>query len=281
MGVERCCHEAINAFAREILLEAKARLENGGWRVVHGIVDSIWVTPDPTVEERQRRELDALAAEISETVDIRLEHEGHYEWVAFVPQRNSDAGALTKYFGSVAGDEEFKLRGIEARQRSTPAFVETVQRACIERLAETRSPDAVLARVASAIETLQAGDVPTEELVIRTRVSKPLAGYTQATRTVAALQRAEAQGLAVHPGQDIEYVVVDDEKASRDRVALAHEDIGTYDAAYYETQVIRAAASVLSPLGWDQEAIRETLSDGRSPELAAFDCGNVNADPST
>lgn len=135
--------------------------------------------------------------------------------------------------------------------------------------------------MASAIETLQAGDVPTEELVIRTRVSKPLAGYTQATRTVAALQRAEAQGLAVHPGQDIEYVVVDDEKASRDRVALAHEDIGTYDAAYYETQVIRAAASVLSPLGWDQEAIRETLSDGRSPELAAFDCGNVNADPST
>ena len=45
------CHEASNAFAREILLTAKQRLEAGGWRVVHGIVDSIWVTPDPDVDD--------------------------------------------------------------------------------------------------------------------------------------------------------------------------------------------------------------------------------------
>jgi len=49
------CHEAINAFAREILLTVKQRLEAGGWRVVHGIVDSIWVTPDPDVDDSQRR----------------------------------------------------------------------------------------------------------------------------------------------------------------------------------------------------------------------------------
>ena len=42
-GIE--CHEAINVFTREILLTAKQRLEAGGWRIVHGIVDSIWVTP--------------------------------------------------------------------------------------------------------------------------------------------------------------------------------------------------------------------------------------------
>jgi len=42
------CHEAINAYAREILLAAKERLEAGGWRVLHGIVDSLWVTPPPT-----------------------------------------------------------------------------------------------------------------------------------------------------------------------------------------------------------------------------------------
>ncbi|ELY83417.1 DNA polymerase I [Natrinema gari JCM 14663] len=41
--------------------------------------------------------------EITEDVEIWLEHEAHYDWVAFVPQRESDAGALTKYFGKVAG----------------------------------------------------------------------------------------------------------------------------------------------------------------------------------
>ncbi|WP_394324745.1 hypothetical protein [Halorubrum tropicale] len=35
------CHEAINAYARELLLDAKTALEAAGWRVVRGIIDSI------------------------------------------------------------------------------------------------------------------------------------------------------------------------------------------------------------------------------------------------
>ena len=58
--------------------------------------------------------------------------------------------------------------------------------------------------------------------------------------------------MAVRPSQNIEYVVVDDEKASRDRVALAHETIETYDDSYYEMELVRAVESVLSPLGWNR-----------------------------
>jgi len=87
---------------------------------------------------------------------------------------------------------------------------------------------------------------------------------------VAALKRARDQDLAVHPGQDIEYVVVDNEKTSRERVALAHEEIETYDASYYETQLIRAVESVLSPLGWDRTEIRRELTETRVPKLTAY-----------
>ncbi len=38
-------HESINAFGREVLLDAKQTLESAGWHVLHGIVDSLWVTP--------------------------------------------------------------------------------------------------------------------------------------------------------------------------------------------------------------------------------------------
>ncbi|ELZ21053.1 DNA polymerase I [Halosimplex carlsbadense 2-9-1] len=264
------CHEAINAFAREILLTAKQRLETGGWRVVHGIVDSIWVTPDPDVDDDDREDLETLATEITERVEIRLEHEDHYDWVAFVPQRESDAGALTKYFGKVAGDDDFKIRGIEARQRSTLPFIEDVQRDCLERLNATRSPDAVLGCLERAINELQAGNVVVERLVERNRVSKPLEGYSQNTQNVAVLKRARDQNLAIHPGQDIEYVVVDDEKSSRDRVALAHEASETYDASYYETQLVRAVESVLLPLGWDRTDIRRRLTETREVELTEF-----------
>ncbi len=264
------CHEAINAYAREILLTAKETLEAGGWRVVHGIVDSIWVTPDPDVDAADREDLETLAAAITERVEIQLEHESHYDWVAFVPQRESNAGALTKYFGKVAGEDQFKIRGIEARQRSSPKFIEQVQRDCIERLDTTRSPETVLVYLQDAIQRLHDGTVPVEKLVERNRVSKPLEGYTQNTQNVAALKRAHDQNLAVHPGQDIEYVVVDDAKTSRDRVALAHEEIASYDPSYYETQLLRAVESILSPLGWTQSEIRQYLTGGYSPELTVF-----------
>ncbi|GAA0262652.1 type B DNA-directed DNA polymerase [Halobacterium noricense] len=264
------CHEAINAFAREILLTAKQRLEAGGWRVVHGIVDSIWVTPDPDVSDDERESLETLAAEITDTVEIRLEYEAEYEWVAFVPQRESDAGALTKYFGKVTGKDEFKIRGIEARQRSTPEFIEDVQRDCLEILGQTQSPDAVISRLERAISELHAGDVDSDQLVERNRVSKPVEAYTQYTQNVAALERARDQDLAVHPGQDVEYVVVDDEKTSRERVALAHEETDQYDPSYYETRLVRAVESVVSPLGWSRSDIRRRLAKTRTTKITSF-----------
>jgi DNA polymerase I len=232
------------------------------------------VTPDPDVGAADRTDLEALATEITDAVDVRLEHEAHYDWVAFVPQREGDAGALTKYFGAVAGADEFKVRGIEARQQSTSAYVEAVQRECLDRLDATRSPAAVLDRLETALETLHAGDVPVSRLVERNRVSKPLGDYTRHTRTVAALERAAALGLDVHPGQEIAYVVVDDDRSTGDRVALAHEDPQTYDAAHYETRLVRAVESVLAPLGWDRTAIRRELSGTRQPTLAAFADGD-------
>jgi DNA polymerase elongation subunit (family B) len=174
------------------------------------------------------------------------------------------------YFGKVAVEDEFKIRGIETRQRSTQLFIEAVQRNCLERFDATRSPDAVLDFLRDGINRLHTGTVSVEQLVERNRASKLLEGYTQNTQNVAALKRARDQNLAVHPGQDIEYVVVDDEKSSRDRVALAHEEIESYDPSYYETELVRAVESPLLPLGWDGSKICRELAETRVPELTAF-----------
>nr|WP_239642085.1 hypothetical protein [Natrinema versiforme] len=87
---------------------------------------------------------------------------------------------------------------------------------------------------------------------------------------MAALKRARDRDLAIHPGQDIKYVVVDDKKSSRERVALAHEEVESYDASYYETQLVRAVESVLSPLGWDRTEIQREIAETRETDLAAF-----------
>ena len=51
---------------------------------------------------------------------------------------------------------------------------------------------------------------------------------------------------------------------------LPTKTIDTYDASDYETQLIRAVESVLSPLDWDREDIRATLAATSETELGAF-----------
>ncbi|WP_458209274.1 type B DNA-directed DNA polymerase [Haladaptatus sp. NG-SE-30] len=261
------CHEAINAFAREILLETKSMLEDHGWRIVHGIVDSVWVTP---MDEAEQTPLDDVATRISEQIDIRLEHEAHYDWIAFVPLRDSDAGALTKYFGKVAGTDEYKYRGIECRQRNTPSFVEDAQKELVTAMDEHREPERICDVLRSWLDHLQRGAIDPADLVITNRVSKPREEYTRSTRSVAALDRAAALGFERAPGQSVSYVVVDDEKRSHDRVALAVEEPTDYDATFYRELLLRAAASVLSPVGWRQRRIEQYLSEHDDCSLRSF-----------
>jgi len=263
------CHEAINAFARELILDAKERLEAAGWRVVHGIVDSLWVTAREDVADADREPLDAVAADVTDRTGIRLEYEAAYDWLAFVPLRDGDTGALTRYFGR-RRDGGYKYRGIECRQRSTAPFVADCQRDLIEAFDRYRDPAAVTKRLAGWLDRLDAGDVDPDNLAIRHRTSKAPAAYTRQTRTAAALQRAGDQGIDRAAGQDVRYVVVDDGKSNRDRVRLAHESGDEYDAAFYRDRLLRAAGSVLSPAGWQQADIEAALADREETTLSQF-----------
>jgi DNA polymerase I len=268
------CHEAINAYARDVLLRAKDALEQAGWHVAHGIVDSLWVSPADDPEP-----LDAVCDRITADAGVRLEREARYDWVCFVPRSDGRGGSLTTYFGKVAGEDEYKLRGVEARQRSTPAFVADCQRAWLRVLDRAGDPDAAGASGASAVvdaldrdlQTLHGGDVPPADLAATRRVSKPRGEYSHETRAVAARHRYDAHGIDRHPGQSVEYVVVDDDADGRQRVRLPFEDGATdYDPAHYADRLLRAAETVVSPFGWDRSRIERELRSTRDATLSSF-----------
>jgi len=271
------CHESINAYAREILLDAKIALEEAGWRVLHGIVDSIWVTP---AEGRDQRPLEAVADEVSAEVGIELEYECAFDWVAFCPMRNSESGALTRYFGKRRGvsipepetglADAIKTRGIEGRQRSTPAWVKDVQSEALCVFDKTRSPEAVCDVLRRRLRRLREHEVEAGELVIDNRVSKDVGDYSMETLTVAALKRARIEGAGLAPGQTVRYVVVDADGRGAARVRLEFEDIGRYDTAWYEDAAVRAVESVLAPVGWREGEIRQYLSERSDETLAGF-----------
>jgi DNA polymerase I len=270
------CHEAINAFARDILLTAKTALEDAGWRVLHGIVDSLWVTPAP---DRDQRPLDDVAAEVSDRTGITLERECAFDWVGFCPTRDSESGALTRYFGKRRGadvpstdglGDAIKTRGIEGRQRSTPPWVETVQDDALRVFDATRSPEPVCDALRRRLATLRAGDVAPTDLVVANRVSKDVDAYAHETLTVAALRRARREGAGLSPGQTVRYVVVDADGRGADRVRPAFEDVDACDREWYADAAIRAVSSVLSCVGWRESDVRRRLASTTETTLGAY-----------
>lgn len=274
-------HEAICAWSRDLLLTTIEAAQEDGWDVLHAIVDCVWLSDTRgRSPEQQRTAAEAFAEHISEHVGIPLEFEAHYDFIAFLPSRMHGSGSLTKYWAYTG--EDFKVRGIELRQHSTPRWVRDLQRKGLEILAEGNrikglpslaTQRSVLNHLRSELRRLDTGDVPLVDLVITRRTTQNLANYRVKNLTYAALMRAHERGYVVPPGGKVRYTVVD--KSSTEplqRVRLA-EEIETSKGSlfgckiHYGELAERAIWALLAPFGWTTERLRQ---DGRQPSLLEF-----------
>ena len=92
-------HEAICAWARELLLQTINLAQQQGWEVLHAIVDSIWIrdVQGRSLQEQYDSAMD-LAQEVHALTGIPLEYEATYRCIAFLPSRVHSGGSLTKYW---------------------------------------------------------------------------------------------------------------------------------------------------------------------------------------
>lgn len=260
------CHQAINAYARKIMQESKEIFEENGWQVKHGIIDSIWLSK----RDEDATELQKVCEEVSTHVGIDLEFEHDFEWVSFVPRAGKGAkiGTLNRYFGKKRGGG-FKTAGIEVEQSSTCEFVKKAQKNMIEAFDNEHNPEDVYSVLREKFNELERGEVDFEDLITETRTTKPLEAYSVNNRTVAALERAEYHGINYKPGQSIRYVVVNDNQDGMGRVRLDFEPTTEYDVQHYKRLLIRAAESILSPVGLDRNDIKQEMY-GKNTKIRNF-----------
>ncbi|HEX9795645.1 MAG TPA: DNA polymerase domain-containing protein, partial [Anaerolineales bacterium] len=126
-------HEAVTAYGREVLLQAKEIVEAQGFRVLHLYVDGLWIhKPDAN----GRPDYSALLADIRQQTGLPIELEGVYRWLAFLPSRTEPRVAVAnRYFGAFE-DRSIKIRGIEARRHDTPTYIRQTQLETLNILAE-------------------------------------------------------------------------------------------------------------------------------------------------
>jgi DNA polymerase-2 len=258
-------HEATTAWGRETLLLAKETAERMGFRVLHAIVDCLWVVRVDGMRAT-REDYAVLAEAIGRDTGMPISLEGVYHWLAFLPSRaDPEQSVAQRYMGAFEAGE-VKARGIEARRSDTPGFIKAMQTGLLDELARTHSiaearvaATGLVERVNESLAELESGRVRAEDLVVTTRLSKPADEYTRPSPSAVAAQQLLCRGVKLEPGDKVGYVYGD----SRPLAVEVMEDGAGYDTQRYGRLLLRAANTVLSPFGVD--AFREGVGVPSKP----------------
>ncbi|MGD1054561.1 MAG: DNA polymerase domain-containing protein, partial [Nitrososphaerales archaeon] len=250
------------AWDRKLLIDAVRVAEGRGFEVLHGIVDSLWVKKEGATE----KDYADLRSEIEEKTGFPLSFEGVYKWVVFLPSKvDAKVPVLNRYFG-VYRDGELKVRGIEARRHDTPLAFAECQMKMLRVLAEADSVEEAKTRVPKCValflryaKALEHREVPTAELAFTTNLSKEPSEYRTMTVRNAALQGLVREGVKLHAGERVRYVIIDYAGHASGR-AVALDLINgevRYDSKRYIDLLARACSSVLEP--FDPDCTPENL----------------------
>ena len=261
-------HEAICAWAREILLQTIAIAEEEGWTVLHAIVDCVWIHREDVSREEKRELANRFAERVSQEIGIPLEYEDLYHFIGFLPSRVHSAGSLTKYWAY--GEKGLKVRGIESRQHSTCNWVKNLQNMALQILVDCVNDgidvrkkhvqNIVCNLLHDELFKLSHDQICLVDLVVTRRVSKTIDQFTVSTLTQSALLRANSLGHDIPPGRKVRFVVVRRvTKNPADRVVLLEELDNSrnlrIDFSYYRDLAIRAMWAILAPFGWSDDEI--------------------------
>ena len=274
------CHESITAYGREILLDAMEVAEGMGYQVLHGIVDSLWLAANGVSMSEAGELQDSfskLCSAITNRTGINIEFENYYRWIVFLPNKSTGVGALTRYYG-LFDSGEFKTRGIEIRQRSTPKLFATFQQELLDTLAVAKTKQELfkivktdtLRVIKEYARELLAGSCNPFDLVFSTRVTRELGGYRVFNDRVAALTQLTDEGVSVHPGETVRYVILKHntrDPARRVRVLELMDGDEEYDKQEYLKHLLRTAASILRPFGYTEERLAEELEKSMQAKL--------------
>ncbi|HLY59884.1 MAG TPA: DNA polymerase domain-containing protein [Terriglobia bacterium] len=205
-------HEAINALAREKLLVAKEIAEQQGYRVLHALVDSIYVQKEGVTREDYER----LTLEIEQTTRLPMALEAVYRYVIFLPSKQSREIPVPNRFFCVSEEGELKIRGLECRRHDTPPLVVRMQMEALGILAGARDFEGYCRKLEEAREVLerylarvQDGGLRIEDFVISRRLTRAPGEYKQSSATAIVARQLDQAGVHLRPGESVQYIITD------------------------------------------------------------------------
>ena len=249
-------HIAVCAFDRQIILQTVRIAESQGFKILHAIVDSIWIQKKNVVNNDYK----SLKTEIENKTGFPISFEGIYKWIVFVPSKsNTILPVSNRYFG-VFEDGTVKMRGIEARRHDTAEFFSNVQQGILNIMSEANSIKEVKDLMPKVrkffqlhLELLRYKKVPINDLVLTKRISKDVDEYkNRNTVELDALLQLKHAGKSLKSGQILKYVLTDYYRKNSRKRSIPVELINSktvYDAKRYSELLVETCNSVTEPFG--------------------------------
>jgi DNA polymerase II len=173
-----------------------------------------------------------------------------------------------RYYG-VFQDGSTKERGIEARRRDTVRWIAEVQMELLEIVRAVSDParfkealPAVMVALRRRLAQLRAGQVPLEALVVSQKLSRKVEEYRAPSPAARAARQLQALGRELRPGQMVQFLYTLGEPGVHAWDLPQRPNPAAVDLAHYRELLLRAAETVLYPLGIGAEELKGLLLGG-------------------
>jgi DNA polymerase-2 len=242
-------HEAVTAWGRETLLRAKEIAEDAGFEMLHALTDSLWIRKDGATEE----ELLRLCKTITCETGIEMDLEGVYRWLVFLPSKIKSTRPVAARFFGVFTDGGVKIRGLACRRHDTPQFIKEAQEEALDVLSNAQNIEELRRRRQEArriyearLAEIESGRVDPRLLIIEQVLSREIEEYDVETRAALAARELIEDGVNVHPGEKIGYVITNAKSKNKaERVATSRRNgLVQYDRQEYAARLKVAAKEV-------------------------------------
>jgi DNA polymerase-2 len=255
----------VNAFSRDAILTAKELAEERGFRMLHAIIDCVWLKKHGATEQEYEQLCRTIAARTG--IDISLE--GIYNWILFPASKIDPAITTANRYAGWYRHGEVKIRGLEARRRDTPKFIKTMQTAMLQALSGACSVAEVEILVPQVLDIarnhvamLRSGRVNPMELVLRRHITREADEYSNNSISSVVSKLIAGMGVHLSAGEMIEFIIIDQSGKRKPEKAkplalYAFED--GYDIEQYTELTLRAAETMLQPFGYSKEKLKEVF----------------------
>lgn len=128
-------YECVTALSRHYMLAAVDLALKKGFKVIHVMVDGLFVSMEGAAEEDYAE----LAQEIQLQTGLKIVVDSLYDWVVFTRNVDSSIGSPARYFGRLTSGS-LKVRGLAAIRSDTPLVIKELQTRSLEMLNHAKTP---------------------------------------------------------------------------------------------------------------------------------------------